>query len=631
MANAPLLTLRDSRLNKKAALERLGIKPYPSKAHRTHYARPLVDDFAGFEGQSVTVAGRLLSWRKQGGLIFGHVQDMTGRIQLYIRRDTIEETNPNTGSLGFADLVNVDVGDIVETTGAVTKTKSGEISILVSQMRVLTKSLRPLPDKWSGLKDREQILRKRYLDVTVSPEHRERFEKIARMLASIRGFLNREGFLEFMTPVLQPQYGGGTAKPFRTHINALGYSAFLSISHELYLKRLIIAGFDKVYTIGKYFRNEGMDRSHHPEFSMVETMTAYEDYTYNMDLIEAMFRTVAQEAFGKTVFNVRGHEIDFAKPWKRISMADVVKEVTGIDFLQFQDVQESNAALTGLGLEPQPSIGHGLLRAFEAKGEAGLIEPTLVYGHPIEISPLAKPTADDPRFAERFEIFIAAMECGDNWSEQNDPVELLAHWRRAKENAADESEAHPLEYDFIEALEHGMPPTTGIGPGIERMAMIFTGEENIDDVIFFPLMRPATNEINRQLYGDDAAVSQAPVRPHEEAVPLSLDEFETVAQQGIVKPHSKVLEVQPVLRLWKSPSFLGRWRASGYLSVNGVFQSKALLLVGYSAGSEERLDLAQEKRNFEDLIELGFTQPVKRLFSDCTIRIGDIAVVDDPS
>lgn len=631
MANSSLLTLRDSRLRKKAELQRLGINPYPSKAHRTHYAQRLIKDFDQFEGQIVTVAGRLMSWRRQGGLVFGHVQDATGRIQLYIRRETIGPTDPERGFLGFKDLINIDVGDVVEATGCVTKTKTGETSVLVSSLRLIGKSLRPLPDKWSGLKDRELILRKRYLDVIVNSENRERFEKISQMIAAIRGFLNREEFLEFLTPVLQPQYGGGTARPFRTHVNALGFDAYLAVSHELYLKRLIIAGFEKVYTIGKYFRNEGIDKRHHPEFSMVETMTAYEDYTYNMDLVEAMFRSVAQEAFGKTVFRARGHEIDFSRPWNRVAMADLVREITGVDFRVFHDLQESNAALRRLGLDYQPTIGHALLSAFETFAEPRLITPTLVYGHPVEVSPLAKPCADDPRFAERFEIFIAGMECGDNWSEQNDPEELLAHWQRLRQRVSDEVEAHPFDYDFIEALEYGMPPTTGIGPGIERMAMIFTEQDNIDDVVFFPLMRPGASQTGYAIRGTDSDELKCGLPTSEEAVPLSLDEFQTAVEQGILKPHNKVLHIQPFLRVWKSPSFRGHWHASGYMRVNGFFASKPLLLVGHSIVSEEQLSSHQEIRSLMDLIDLELTNLLRESFSDCEVHVNPVAIVEDPS
>ncbi len=309
----------------------LGLNPYPSRSRRTHFTKTILDEFESHEGKTVTVAGRLMSWRKQGALAFAHIQDQTGRLQLFLRRNLVQPTDPNDARLGYAETNLLDLGDIIEATGKVVRTERGEISVLVEGLRMLTKAIRPLPDQWSGLKDREQVLRKRYLDAILEPSSFERFATVCRMVAAIRSFLNERGFLEFITPVIQPQYGGGTAKPFKTHVNALGCEMYLAISHELYLKRLIVGGYDKVYTIGRYFRNEGIDRSHHPEFSMVETMTAYENYEYNMNLIEDMFRHVAVTVFARTEFTVRGHVIDFGKPWRRVSMSDAVKEKTGID------------------------------------------------------------------------------------------------------------------------------------------------------------------------------------------------------------------------------------------------------------------------------------------------------------
>lgn len=521
MSSNPLAEIRNIRIEKAANLRAQGLNPYPSKSKRTHFANEVIDGFATLEGQQATVAGRLMSFRKQGALAFAHVQDQTGRIQLFLRKNLVQPTDKTSGNLGFADIGLVDLGDIVEATGKVVKTERGEISILVESLRILTKAIRPLPDQWSGLKDREMILRKRYLDTTLERANFERFATISRMVSAIRTFLNERGFLEFVTPVIQPQYGGGTAKPFKTHVNALGVDMYLAISHELYLKRLIVAGYDKVYTIGRYFRNEGIDRSHHPEFSMVETMVAYENYEYNMDLIEDMFRYIGKTVFGKTQFKVRGHTIDFEPKWKRISMVDAVREKTGLDFGGFSTPEDANAALQTLGeKEKLPSVGEALVRAFEIAVEPTLVEPTLVFGHPIEISPLAKPLASDPRFVERFEIFIGGMECGDNWSEQNDPVNLLETWRKAyRADEKEEGKFHTLDFDFIEALEYGLPPTTGIGPGIERMAMIFTEQENIDDVIFFPLMRPVVNHTNAQIYGLAAHPEGEPEFPPDQPKP----------------------------------------------------------------------------------------------------------------
>ena len=597
MSNNPLAEIRNIRLEKVRTLRERGLNPYPSKSRRTHYAQEVLTSFTGLEGQIVTIAGRLMSIRKQGALGFAHVQDQTGRLQLFLRRNLVQPTDAGAGYLGYADLSLLDLGDIIEGTGKVMKTERGEVSVLVDSLRLLTKAIRPLPDQWAGLKDREIILRKRYLDTTLNPENRERFALISRMIAAIRGFLNSRGFLEFNTPAIQPQYGGGTAKPFKTHVNALGVDMYLAISHELYLKRLIAAGYDKVYTIGRYFRNEGIDRSHHPEFSMVETMTAYENYEYNMNLVEEMFRHVATTVFGRTQFKVAGHTIDFGEPWKRLSMSEAVLKKTGVDFRLIKTTAEANAQLAALNIsEPQLSVGEALVKAFEITVEPELIQPTLVYGHPIEISPLAKPLAEDPRFVERFEIFIAGLECGDNWSEQNDPVQLLETWRKAyREEERETGKFHLLDFDFIEMLEYGLPPTTGIGPGVERMAMILTEQENIDDVIFFPLLRPVISPINAQLYGVHEPPQDAFAGEAEDLV-MSFDEFKSLCTERAMEPQSARIVVKPHVRVWSLPGHPQRWRSVGHVEVYGFVTRGTLRLTGYAAASDIPLTHADELR-----------------------------------
>jgi lysyl-tRNA synthetase class 2 len=618
VATNPLIDIRNGRLAKAAALRSLGLNPYPSKSRRTHYTKSILDDFAQLEGQQATVAGRLMSWRKQGALAFAHIQDQTGRLQLFLRRNLVQPTDKITGALGYADTNMLDIGDIIEATGKVIRTERGEISVLVERLRLLTKALRPLPDQWSGLKDREQVLRKRYLDTTLEPASFDRFGAACKMVAAIRAFLNERGFLEFQTPVIQPQYGGGTAKPFKTHVNALGCDMYLAISHELYLKRLIVAGYDKVYTIGRYFRNEGIDRSHHPEFSMVETMTAYENYQYNMNLIEDMFRHIALHVFGKTQFNVRGHAIDFGQPWRRVSMTDAVREKTGIDFAAITAVEDANARLAALGInEPQPSVGEALVKAFEVAVEKDLIQPTLVFGHPVEISPLAKPMAEDPRYVERFEIFIAGMECGDNWSEQNDPAHLLETWRKAyRPEERDAGKFHTLDFDFIEALEYGMPPTTGIGPGVERMVMIFTGQENIDDVIFFPMMRPSVSPLNAAIYG----LEENALAPVEDLV-LSFEGFEALCGEGLLKPHARNLAVKPHLRLW------GRARISGHVEIAGFLPNSVLRLATGNLQSAEPQSEEDQKKKVLDQIERALPQFLKKKFPDCEVTVSPATVL----
>lgn len=565
-------------MGKAQALRELGINPFPAKSGRTTHCANILSEFEAMQGQKVVVAGRLMSWRKQGGLAFGHVQDMTGRIQLFLKKQQVQPTSKEGGNIGFTEFNLLDLGDIVEAAGTVMRTERGEISVMVDKLSIIGKAFRPLPDQWSGLKDRETILRKRYLDVILERPSQDRFAAISRMIAAIRTYLNSRGFMEFQTPAIQPQYGGGTAKPFKTHVNALGCEMYLAISHELYLKRLIVAGYDKVYTIGRYFRNEGIDRSHHPEFAMVETMAAYENYEYNMNLIEEMFRFVAKNAFGKSEFNVRGHVIDFEKPWKRISMAEAVKEKTGKDFRTMQGVEEAHEVLKGLKTDEFPeTVGESLVKAFELAVEPTLIEPTLVYGHPVEISPLAKPMQEDPRFAERFEIFIAGMECGDNWSEQNDPAHLLNTWKKAyKPEERDSGEFHTLDFDFIEALEYGMPPTTGIGPGLERMAMIFTEQENIDDVIFFPLMKPSVSNFNAEVYGIEDR-GTGPV----EDLTLTFDEFEALARDGALHPKRGTLVVRPHVKVWHGASKEQGSRATGFADVEGFFANGNLRLAGF--------------------------------------------------
>jgi lysyl-tRNA synthetase, class II len=613
VATNPLIEIRNGRLAKAASLRSIGLDPYPSRSGRTHYTKTIIDDFAKLDGTTATVAGRLMSWRKQGALAFAHIQDQTGRLQLFLRRNLVQPTDKSTGDLGYADTNMLDLGDIIEATGKVVRTERGEISVLVEHLRVLTKALRPLPDQWSGLKDREQVLRKRYLDTTLEPASFERFAAACKMVAAIRGFLFERGFLEFQTPVIQPQYGGGTAKPFKTHVNALGCDMYLAISHELYLKRLIVAGYDKVFTIGRYFRNEGIDRSHHPEFSMVETMTAYENYEYNMNLIEEMFRHIAIRVFGKTEFNVRGHTINFGKPWRRVSMAEAVREKTGVDFREIQTVEEANARLAALGIqEAQASVGEALVKAFEITVEKELIQPTLVFGHPVEISPLAKPMAEDPRYVERFEIFIAGMECGDNWSEQNDPAHLLETWRKAyRPDERDAGKFHTLDFDFIEALEYGLPPTTGIGPGIERMVMIFTGQENIDDVIFFPMMRPSVSPLNAAIYG----VTEPSLAPVEDLV-LSFEDFKELCDKKLMKPHTLHLALTSHLQPY------GQERVCGHIEIAGFLDNSLLrVALGKSLAADSLSGDIGEfpwKRDRAKLIEK-ITTCLKSAFPECKV------------
>ncbi len=507
-----LIQIRNERLEKVRKLKELGINPYPSTSNKKKNNLEIIDNFNKLEGKATTVAGRLMSFREHGKLAFGHIQDQTGKLQLYIREDELNATSSKNQTIGFGDLNLIDVGDIVEATGTITKTQRGEISILVSELKILTKSIRPLPAKHEGIKDKETLFRQRYLDMIMNPEKKWRFEARAKIEFAIREFLNSKGFLEIKTPIIQPLYGGGTAKPFTTHVNALDVDYYMAISHELYLKRLIISGFENVYNIVGYFRNEGIDRTHNPEFSMLETMTAFHNYEYNMDLIEEMYKYIGNKVFGKTVFNIRGHEIDFGKKWPRIMMIDAVKKYTYIDFDRIKSLTQAHKVLDDLKITEKPdTIGECMVKVFEERVEEHLIEPTFIYGHPVEISPLAKRMDSDSRFVERFEIFIGGIEGGDNWTELNDPVELFDRFKdQMKQRDKGVDEFHPMDIEFIEAMEYGMPPTTGLGPGIERLTMMFTETEYIDDVTFFPLQKPAqVTKLQKEIYGEEYLVNNS--------------------------------------------------------------------------------------------------------------------------
>jgi len=480
-------------IEKVRRLKALGIDPYPSTSRRTHLAADVHDRFDDLEGRVVTVAGRMMSRRGHGQLVFADLQDQSGRIQAMIASEELNPTSPDEGTLGFDDAAQlVDIGDIVEVEGTVTRTRRGEDSVRVARLRLLAKSLQPLPDKWHGVTDEEVLARKRYLDLIMNPVKRERFVVVSDILLGIRNFLSERNFVEFNTPILQPLYGGGRAQPFRTHVNAIDSDYYLAISHELYLKRLIIAGFERVYTIGRYFRNEGIDRTHNPEFSMLETMTAFEGYEFNMELTEALYKHLAADVVGKKTVSVRGEPVDLMGEWSRQSMVDLVQRRCGVDFRSVSDSDAANRVLADNRLRPQATVGHALTSLFEEVVAPELIQPTIVYGYPVEVSPLAKAMADDPRFVERFELYVGGIEQGDNWSELNDPDELGRRFQaeQARRGAVGDDEAHPVDHEFLEAMEYGMPPTTGVGPGIERLAMLLTEADSIADVIFFPLLRP---------------------------------------------------------------------------------------------------------------------------------------------
>jgi len=479
-----LQKIRQERIEKLKKLQKLGIDPYPARCQRTQ----TITQALKMTGKKVAVTGRIRSIRGHGSIQFFDLQDESGKIQLVFKKDKL-----TTYNLQFTTLL--DIGDFLAAQGEVFKTKSGETSVLVKDFQILTKALHPLPSKWYGLKDIEERYRKRYLDLIMNPQVKKVFEMRSKIIDAHRRFLFKQGYIEVETPVLQPLYGGGLARPFKTYHNALGVPLYMRISTELYLKRLIVGGFEKVFEIAKVFRNEGIDRQHNPEFTLLETMEAYVSYQENMKLVEEMTEFAVKEATGGTKVKFQGQEIDFKTPWERLTMVEAVKEATGVDFSKIDSLEKAQKEAKKLKVEldkhTASAIGLILAVVFEKKAEENLIQPTFLYDFPVETSPLAKKCEQDPRFVERFEHYVAGMESSNNYSELNDPLELALRFKdeRKKERLGDE-EAHQTDEDFIEAMEYGMPPTSGIGPCVDRLVMILTDSQSIRDVILFPTLRP---------------------------------------------------------------------------------------------------------------------------------------------
>ncbi len=453
----------------------------------THKSQDIKDDYDRLEGNEVSMAGRIMSKRGQGKVSFSDIQDSEGRVQLFIKKDNIGEEN-------YELFKTYDIGDIIGIVGEVFKTKTEEISIRVSKITLLTKSLQILPEKFHGLKDPDLRYRQRYVDLIMNPEVKENFIKRTKIIKSIRRFLDDRGYLEVETPILTTVAGGAAAKPFLTHHNTLDIEMQLRIANELYLKRLIVGGFDKVYEMGRMFRNEGMSIKHNPEFTCIELYSAYEDYKDMMNITEELISNCAKELYGTTVVEFQGREIDFKAPWKRISMHDLVEEKTGIDFYALSSDEEARSvAKEKLKLDIKDSMtkGHIVNLAFEEFCEEDLIQPTFVLHHPVEVSPLAKRNAENPHYTNRFEAFANGWELANAFSELNDPIDQKQRFEdQLRQRAAGDDEAHPMDEDFINALEVGLPPTGGLGIGIDRMIMLLTNSPSIRDILFFPTMKP---------------------------------------------------------------------------------------------------------------------------------------------
>ncbi len=479
------------------SLKALGIAPYPYSFDRTDYSADILAGFVdGQPEKNVAIAGRIMAIRRMGKASFCHIQDSKGRIQVYLRKDDI-------GAVYDAFRL-FDIGDIIGVGGFVFRTKTGEVSVHARSLELLSKSLRPLPvvkertdeqgnvTVFDPFSDKELRYRQRYVDLIVNSQVRDVFVKRALVIRTIRQFLDARGYLEVETPVLQPLYGGASARPFVTHHNALDMPLYLRIADELYLKRLIVGGFDGVYEISKDFRNEGMDKSHNPEFTMFELYVAYHDYAWMMELVEQLVSETARMLHGTTKVAVGGNEIDFAPPWKRIRMFDAIREQTGFD-LRGKSEPEVREAAKKLHVEADPADGLGRLidEIFSAKVQPTLVQPTFIIDYPVELSPLAKRHRSEEGLVERFEAYVNCQEICNAFSELNDPLDQRARFEeQAKLRARGDEEAQVLDEDFLRALEYGMPPTAGLGVGIDRLTMLLTGQEYIRDVILFPQMKP---------------------------------------------------------------------------------------------------------------------------------------------
>lgn len=481
------------RRDKLEELQSKGKDPFDVyKVERTHTSQGVKDNYDELEGKDVTVAGRIMSKRGQGKVVFSDIQDRDGKIQLFLKIDVVGEDN-------LKEYKTYDIGDIVAVTGEVFKTRTEEITVKAKKFELVCKSLKPLPEKWHGLKDPDLRYRQREVDIITNPEVKDTFIKRSQIISAIREFLDNKGFLEVETPILGAIAGGAAARPFITHHNTLNIDMYLRIATELYLKRLIVAGFERVYEMGRNFRNEGMDIRHNPEFTCIELYEAYSDYNDMMEITENLVAYVCEKVNGTTKVNYQGTEIDFKPPWRRITMVDAVKEYAGIDFNQIKTDEEAQAIAKEKNLEfPKPlntvTKGEVLNAFYEEFGEENMIQPTFVIDYPVEISPLTKKKRGNEMFTERFEGFVFGREICNAYSELNDPIVQRQRFeQQAKSRELGDDEAYVIDEEFMSALETGMPPTGGLGMGIDRLIMFLTDSASIRDVLLFPTMKPQTN------------------------------------------------------------------------------------------------------------------------------------------
>ena len=504
------------RIDKMHKIEAHGWKPFGHRFLFTHRAADIAAQFDELSEKEteVTMAGRVMAIRGHGKTCFMDMQDKTGRIQVYVRKDVIGEEN-------YALIKLMDIGDTVGITGTVFRTHMGELSIKATSVEMLSKSLRPLPEKWHGLKDVETRYRQRYVDLIVNPEVRETFVKRSQIIKSVREVLDSHDFLEVETPILNTIAGGAAARPFISYHNALDMQVYMRIAPELYLKRLIVGGMDRVYEMGRVFRNEGIDNRHNPEFTSVEIYQAYADYRDMMDLTEEVVVKTAEKVLGTTTINYEGTTIELASPWKRMSMIEAVKEYSGKDFTNVTDLEEARAIAKELNVAIEPTFGIGKIinACFEEYVEDKLVQPTFITGHPKEISPLAKSNPENPEITDRFEAYIYGREICNGFTELNDPIDQKERFlKQVEERANGDEEANMMDEDFVNALEYGLPPTGGLGIGIDRLVMFLTNSSTIRDVLFFPTMKPIGKAVSEKPEFMQAAPAAAPVEAKEEPI-----------------------------------------------------------------------------------------------------------------
>ena len=580
------------RLDKMHKIEEKGLKPFGYRYEFTHRSGDVKENFDALaEAETeVKLAGRVMAIRGHGKTCFMDMQDKDGRIQVYVRKDVLGEEN-------YALIKMMDIGDTVGVTGTVFRTHMGEVSIKAAALEMLSKSLRPLPEKWHGLKDVETRYRQRYVDLIVNPDVRDTFVKRSQIIRSVRDVLDSHGFLEVETPILNTIAGGAAARPFISYHNALDMQVYMRIAPELYLKRLIVGGMDRVYELGRVFRNEGIDNRHNPEFTSVEIYQAFADYRDMMDLTEEVVVKTAEKVLGTTKINYEGTEIELASPWKRISMIDAVKEYAGKDFTNVTDLEEARAMAKELNVEVEATWGIGKIinACFEEYVEDKLIQPTFITGHPKEISPLAKSNPENPEITDRFEAFIYGREICNGFTELNDPIDQRERFlKQVEERANGDEEANMMDEDFVTALEYGLPPTGGLGIGIDRLVMFLTDSSTIRDVLFFPTMKP--------LKGEQQHVEAVPVQGQEVAAPVAPVEPEVI-------DFSKV-EIEPLFEdTVDFDTFIkSDFRAVKVLDCKAVPKSKKLLQFTLNDGTgKERTILSGIRAFYEPETLIGKT------------------------